>query len=420
MGETTDRRVTALLFTDIVDSTVHAARLGDRAWRGLLREHDTLVRKHLAGHAGTEIGSTGDGVFAVFDQPAQAVECASRLVSDIRGLGLDIRAGVHAGECEFDGANVRGIGVHTAARIAELAQPNQVLVSQTVRDLTAGAPFAFASAGRHTLRGVPGRWSLFTLEGSAGELPARPRRRTTSAAVARVPAKRASAARTSSPRGLRVLLVDDHPLWRETLGNVMRQARFTIVGEAATPDEAVALAAAKTPDVVVMDFELLGGDGPTATARIRDEVPSARVLFLSASDDRSNVVQALRAGANGYLVKTSRSAELVDAVHRVHRGEVVLPPAVATYVLDELRGTVSAPVDPAEGLATLTQREQQILELMAEGRSNQAISDALHLTVKTVEGHVSNVFMKLGLLPEPDTHRRVLAVLAYMRASGQS
>lgn len=410
MPGTTQRRVAALLFTDIVDSTTHAARLGDHAWRGVLREHDTLVRRHLAEHGGTEVTTTGDGFFAVFDQPASAVECATRLVGDVRELGIGIRAGVHTGECEFDDANVHGIGVHIAARIAELAQPNQVLVSQTVRDLTAGAPFAFASAGRHTLRGVPGRWSLFTLGDDGAPHPAR-RRKPTGGAV-RVPAERPA-------RGLRVLLVDDHPLWRETLGNVMKQARFTIVGEAETADDAVALAATKTPDVVIMDFELLAGDGPSATERIRAEVPTTRILFLSASDDRSNVVAALRAGANGYLVKTSRSSELIDAVRRVHRGEVVLPPAVATYVLDELRG-VDAPVDPADALDSLTPREQEILELMAEGKSNQAICDALHLTVKTVEGHVSNIFMKLGLLPEPDTHRRVLAVLTYMRASGNA
>jgi DNA-binding NarL/FixJ family response regulator/class 3 adenylate cyclase len=417
---TTDRRVAALLFTDIVGSTTHAARLGDQAWRGLLREHDTLVRKHLADHGGTEVDKAGDGFFAIFDQPVHAVECASRLVSDVHDLGIDIRVGVHTGECEFDGADVHGIGVHIAARIVELAQPNQVLVSQTVRDLTAGSSFAFTSAGRHTLRGVPGRWSLFTLgTARASAADARPRRRTTSTSASRSASGRPASGRPAQ-RGLRVLLVDDHPLWRETLGNVVKQARFTIVGEAETADEAVALAASKQPDIVIMDFELLAGDGPTATERIRAEVPTARVLFLSASDDRSNVVQALRAGANGYLIKTSRSAELIEALHRVHRGEVVLPPTVASYLLDELRGVVDLPTDPVDALASLTPREREILQLMAEGRSNQAICEALHLTVKTVEGHVSNVFMKLGLLPEPDTHRRVLAVVAYMRASGSA
>src|SRR5206468_848163 len=142
---------------------------------------------------------------------------------DMPELGIGIRAGVHTGECEFDGDNVNGIGVHIAARIAELAQPHQVLVSQTVRDLTAGSSFGFASAGRHTLRGVPGRWSLFTVGGPAPAAD-RPRRRTTSTPAGRVtssPATRASAARPAA-RGLRVLLVDDHPLWRETLGNVMK------------------------------------------------------------------------------------------------------------------------------------------------------------------------------------------------------
>ena len=177
----------------------------------------------------------------------------------------------------------------------------------------------------------------------------------------------------------------------------------------------------KMPQVVVMDFELAQGDGVEATEAIRAHTEDVRVLFLSASDDRANVVRAIRAGANGYLLKTSRSSDIVEALHRVHRGELVLPPSLAHHVIDELRRAHDRPVSNTDDpLAKLTSREQETLELMAQGKSNQAICDALRLNAKTVEGHVSSVFMKLGLLPEPDLHRRVLAVLAYVRARERS
>ncbi|HSL63436.1 MAG TPA: adenylate/guanylate cyclase domain-containing protein [Gaiellaceae bacterium] len=159
-GPEPDRVLASLLFTDVVGSTRLAASLGDRRWRELLGRHDRLVRAAIEQWRGREVDTTGDGFFAAFDGPARAVRCARAAVEAVRTLGLELRAGVHTGEVEVDGDDVRGIAVHIAARVAALAGPGEVLVSQTVADLVAGSGLAFEERGEHELRGVPGRWRL--------------------------------------------------------------------------------------------------------------------------------------------------------------------------------------------------------------------------------------------------------------------
>ena len=159
----TDRVLATLLFTDIVGSTAHAARLGDAKWRSLLEQHHALVRQQLARFRGQEIDTTGDGFFATFDGAARAARCAIAIGEAVRALGLHIRAGVHTGEVERIGANVAGVAVHAAARIAALAGSDQVLASQTVKDLTTGSGLRFEDRGSHTLKGVPGEWTLYAV-----------------------------------------------------------------------------------------------------------------------------------------------------------------------------------------------------------------------------------------------------------------
>jgi class 3 adenylate cyclase len=163
-----DRVVLTVLFTDIVGSTARAAELGDRRWRRLLEEHDTVVRANLARFRGREIETTGDGFLATFDGPARAIRAAAAVREELAEVGLAIRVGLHTGEVELDGEHVRGIAVHIAARVLSLAGDGELLCSRTVRDLVAGSGFRFEPRGSHRLKGVPDEWELFAAALTAG------------------------------------------------------------------------------------------------------------------------------------------------------------------------------------------------------------------------------------------------------------
>jgi class 3 adenylate cyclase len=159
-----DRVLATVLFTDIVGSTEKAAALGDRRWRDLLDNHNATIRRNIARFRGRETNMTGDGFLIAFDGPARAVRCACAIADEIRPLGIDIRAGLHTGECEEIGENIGGIAVHIGARVAALAGPSQILVSSTVKDLVAGSGLQFADHGQHSLKGIPGEWRVFAVE----------------------------------------------------------------------------------------------------------------------------------------------------------------------------------------------------------------------------------------------------------------
>jgi class 3 adenylate cyclase len=159
-----DRILTTVLFTDMVGSTRRAADLGDHEWRSILDAHDGIVRRELDRFRGREVKMTGDGTLAIFDGPARAIRCASSIRDAMGSLGIDMRAGLHSGEVELRGDDVTGIGVHIAARIDDLAQPGEILVSSTVKDLVAGSDITFADRGVHVLRGVPDEWHLLAVE----------------------------------------------------------------------------------------------------------------------------------------------------------------------------------------------------------------------------------------------------------------
>jgi class 3 adenylate cyclase len=160
----TDRVLATVLFTDIVGSTEKAAALGDRRWRDLLDNHHATIRRNLTRFRGQEIKTTGDGVLATFDGPARGVRCACAIADEIRPLGIDVRAGLHTGECEMIGDDVGGIAVHIGARVAALAGAGEVLVSSTVKDLVAGSGLRFDDRGSQSLKGVPGEWRIFAVE----------------------------------------------------------------------------------------------------------------------------------------------------------------------------------------------------------------------------------------------------------------
>ena len=162
---TFDRLLATVLFTDIVDSTAQAAANGDREWRATRERHDALVRSQIARFRGREVKTMGDGFLATFDGPARAVRCAQAIIQGAETLGIEIRAGLHTGEVELDGDDVSGIAVAIGARVGALARPSEVLVSQTIKDLTTGSGIIFTDRGEHQLKGVPDAWRLYRATG---------------------------------------------------------------------------------------------------------------------------------------------------------------------------------------------------------------------------------------------------------------
>jgi class 3 adenylate cyclase len=158
-----DRVLATVLFTDVVDSTRRAAEMGDRDWRALLDAHDAVVRSQLSRFRGREVNTSGDGFLAMFDGPQRAIRCAMAIRDTVHALGIEVRAGLHTGECEVRGDDIGGIAVHIGARVSALAGPNDVFVSSTLRDLVIGSGLEFEDRGSYELKGVPGEWRLFAV-----------------------------------------------------------------------------------------------------------------------------------------------------------------------------------------------------------------------------------------------------------------
>jgi class 3 adenylate cyclase len=165
-----DTILSTVLFTDIVGSTEKQASLGDHGWKRLVERHHQVVRGALGRWRGVENDTAGDGFYATFDGPARAIRCAQEVTDHVRELGIEIRAGVHTGECELINEKVGGIAVSIGARVASLAGPSEVLISQTVKDLVAGSGLTFEDAGEHELKGVPDRWHLYRVVERGGRL----------------------------------------------------------------------------------------------------------------------------------------------------------------------------------------------------------------------------------------------------------
>jgi class 3 adenylate cyclase len=157
-----DRVLMTVLFTDIVDSTRHAASMGDKAWSALLEQHDAIAARAVERYQGVVVKRTGDGLLATFDGPGRGVRAAREIQESVQPLGIDVRAGLHTGEVERRADDVAGIGVHIGARVSALAGPGEVLVTSTVKDLVIGSELEFEDRGPHTLKGVPGDWQLWS------------------------------------------------------------------------------------------------------------------------------------------------------------------------------------------------------------------------------------------------------------------
>jgi len=301
----TDRYLATVLRIQIFRSSERAAELGDVSWRELLDQYDALAAEHISSCDGRLVKSFGDITLATFPIPANAMRCAFAITRALKPIGLTIRAGVHTGECVRRTDDVEGIAVHITTAILSLADENEILTSSTVRDLSAGSGVRFEDRGFHALDGIPGSWRLFTA----------------------VVGGRRSAERHAKPGGMfSIMLVDDHPMWRETLRTLVEhKSTAIVVAEASDGPEAIELAAVVHPDVVVMDMNLPTMNGADATRAILGAHPDARVLVLSSSDENHDMRLAAEAGAAGYVVKTAGSSEVVAAIHRVHGGETVFP-----------------------------------------------------------------------------------------------
>jgi DNA-binding NarL/FixJ family response regulator len=193
----------------------------------------------------------------------------------------------------------------------------------------------------------------------------------------------------------RVMIVDDHPMWRDAVERDLQEAGFDVVAVAATGDEALARFPAARPQVVVLDLQIPGPNGVEVTGRVVERDPSARVLILSASGEQSDVLEAVKAGATGYLVKSASREELLEAVRRVAGGDTVFTPGLAGLVLGEFRRMADPGASAAE--SQLTERETEVLKMVAKGLSYKQIAERLVLSHRTVQNHVQNTLRKLHL-----------------------
>ena len=194
---------------------------------------------------------------------------------------------------------------------------------------------------------------------------------------------------------VRVMVVDDHPMWREAVERDLQAAGYDVVAVAADGDQALARFPAARPDLVVLDLQIPGPDGVQVTGEVLRQNPAARVLILSASGEQADVLDAVKAGATGYLLKSASRDELLDAVRRVSVGDTVFTPGLAGMVLGEFRRMAGPDTDP--GHPELTERETEVLKLVAKGMSYRQIADRLVISHRTVQNHVQNTLRKLQM-----------------------
>jgi DNA-binding NarL/FixJ family response regulator/class 3 adenylate cyclase len=403
------------LFTDVEGSTALVDRLGDR-YGDVMADHRRLLREAVAAADGHEIDARADEFFAVFQLTRDAVRAAIDIqlgfaVHDWPAGGVvRVRVGIHTGEPILGESGYEGLDVHRVARLCSAGHGGQVLLSQTTRNLLEAGqvPEAeFQDLGEHELRGLPRPERIFQL--LAPDLPVEfPRLRTEDG---RAP----EAAAGDEGRSLRVVLADDSVLLREGIARLLVEAGFEVVGQSGTPDDLMLKVRSYSPDVAIVDIRMpptQTDEGLRAAQEIRESHPDVGVLVLSQYVEPAYAMELLAESAEGvgYLLKdrVSDVDEFAAAVRRVAGGGSALDPALVTQLVGRRRQH-----DPIDELSP---REREVLELMAEGRSNAAIGERLFITPRAVEKHITSIFGKLRLPPAAEDHRRVLAVLAFLRA----
>jgi DNA-binding NarL/FixJ family response regulator/class 3 adenylate cyclase len=389
-----------LLFTDLEGSTQLARRLGSR-YSALLAEHRSLVRTTVEASAGRELDCRGDEFSIAFERPVDAVGAAEAIqhahARHEWPEAVRVRMGIHTGEPVLEDGDYYGIDVHLAARICEAAHGGQVLLSQAALEHLSGGVES-RDLGEHVLRGLPAPERIHQLL-APGLAEAHPALRTPAVPHA---------------KKLRVVLADDSVLLREGIARLLEDAGFDIVGRSGDGDDLLLKVRSYSPDVAIVDIRMPPthtDEGLRAAAEIREKHPGTGVLVLSQYLESGYALELLSESAEGvgYLLKdrVADVDEFCAAVRRVAEGGSALDPEVVSRLVGRRRRD-----DP---IAELTPREREVLELMAEGRSNQAISERMFVTMRAVEKHVTSIFVKLRLPAASEDHRRVRAVLAFLK-----
>ena len=398
---TTPAASVTFLLCDIEGSTrlVHEA---GAAYPLLLADQRRILREALAEHGGEEIDAHGDELFAAFADPdtaaATAVSAQRSLVEHAwpDGHEVRVRMGIHTGQAILTEDGYTGIDVHRAARIGAAGHGGQILVSGPACAGLSGV--LTRDLGTHRLAGLPEPEHIYQLlaEGLPRDFP--PLRNTIALLG----------------NAMRVVIADDSVLLREGVVRLLAESGFEVVAQSGNAEDLLRHVAMHKPQVAIVDIRMPPthtDEGLAAAREIRSRHPSTGVLVLSQYVEAGYAMDLLAEGAEGvgYLLKdrVSDLEEFAAAVRRVGEGGSALDPSVVGQLVGRRRQH-----DP---LDELTPREREVLELMAEGRSNQAIAERMFVTLRAVEKHVTSIFTKLGLPASGDDHRRVLAVLAYLR-----
>ena len=401
------------VFTDVEGSTRLVRDLGD-SYVGVIADHRRLVREAFAERNGYEVDARGDEFLLAFQSPADAVETAIAIQESHDSHGwpdgpVRVRIGIHTGTASIEDDDYVGIDVHMVARLCAAGHGGQVLLSQaTVENV---GDVEVKDLGQHELRGLETPEPIFqlVLEGGAVDFP--PLRLGLSVDAQAEPVGGSS---QKGEEHLRVALAEDGVLLREGIARLLSEAGFDVVGQSGTAEDLLLKVRSYAPHVAVVDIRMpptQTDEGLRAAQEIRAKHPDVGVLVLSQHVEPTYAMELLADNAEGvgYLLKdrVADVDEFVAAVRRVAEGGSALDPSLVTELVGRRRER-----DPVDGL---TPREREVLELMAEGRSNQAIGELLFVTPRAVEKHITNIFAKLGLPPAPDDHRRVLAVLAFLK-----
>jgi DNA-binding NarL/FixJ family response regulator/class 3 adenylate cyclase len=385
-------------FSDLEDSSGLAERLGGQ-YADVLDQVRELQREAIARRGGEEVDARGDEMFNVFSDPGAAADAALEIQrafaarawpDDERVL---VRIGLHHGEAERTGSGLIGVDVHRASRICQAGHGGQILVSQELMPLV---ELPAKELGEVEFRGLrePERIYQLVADGLPSDFPALRNVRV-------------------RERALSAVIAEDSTLLREGLARLLEEADIDVVGQAADPDELMLKVRSYHPDVAIVDIRMpptQTDEGIRAAREIRERHPETGVLVLSQHVAHTYAVELLADTAEGlgYMLKdrVSDVEEFTAAVRRVAEGGSALDPLVVAELVGRSRGN-----DPVEQLSP---REREVMELMAEGRSNQAIGQRLFISPRAVEKHVTSIFTKLRLPAAPEDHRRVLAVLRFL------